>query len=108
MSSLGSCSLSGSQRQRLGPLFMFSDGRYLSRDRQVSSLRRVLSAANIDMSCFNGHSFRIRAATTAAKAGLEDSLIKMLGRWESTAYLWYIHTSRDQLAAVASSLSVSC
>ena len=92
----------------LGPLFMFSDGRYLSRDRLVSSLRRVLSAANIDTSRFNGHSFRIGAATTAAKAGLEDSLIKTLGRWESTAYLRYIHTSRDQLAAVASSLSASC
>ena len=47
----------------LGPLFMFSDGRYLSRDRLVSSLRRVLSAANIDTSRFNGHSFRIGVAT---------------------------------------------
>ena len=88
-----------------GPLFQFSDGRFLSRDRLVISLKRVLSEAGIDTSRFNGHSFRIGAATSAARAGLEDSLIKTMGRWESSAYLRYIRTSRDQLAAVASSLS---
>ena len=49
----------------------------------------VLAAANIDMSQYCGHSFRIGAATTAARAGVEDSLIKTMGRWESVAYLRY-------------------
>ena len=50
------------------------------------------------------HSFRIGAATTAALQGMHESLIKTLGRWESSAYLTYIKTSRPTLAAVASSL----
>ena len=39
---------------------------------------------------YSGHSFRAGAATTAAKAGVEDSVIKALGRWESSAYLIYM------------------
>ena len=32
-------------------------------------------------SCYSGHSFRIGAATAAAKLGVNDSMIKVLGRW---------------------------
>ena len=45
-----------------------------------------------------GHSFRIGAATTAAEKGVEDSLIKTLGRWESNAYQTYIRVPREVLA----------
>lgn len=34
-------------------------------------------------------SFRIEAATTAAAAGIQAATIKILGRWQSTAYLQY-------------------
>ena len=63
-----------------GPLFIFQDGSALSRPRLVQSLRRALTLAGIDASGYSGHSFRIGAATAAAKAGLPDSLIKTLGR----------------------------
>ena len=53
-----------------GPLFLYSDGHYLTREKLVLALRQVLSSANIDMSHFSGHSFRIGAATTAARAGV--------------------------------------
>ena len=36
---------------------------------------------------YSGHSFRIGAATTAAAKGIEDCIIKILGWWESLAYL---------------------
>ena len=45
---------------------------------------------------FAGHSFRIRAATTAGLAGVEDSTIQMLGRWHNAAFLRCIHMPQEQ------------
>ncbi len=83
---------------RPGPLFLFKDGRYLTRQRLVVAVREALSIAGLDQSQYCGHSFRIGAATTAAKRGLEDSVIKTLGRWRSLAYLDYVRIPREQLA----------
>ena len=44
-------------------------------------------------------SFRIRAATTAASMGVQDSMIKALGQWNSNAFQAYIWIPRDRLAA---------
>ena len=87
-----------------GPLFIFEDGRPLTRDRFVTALRSALEKCGIDSSAYAGHSFRIGAATTAAACGLQDSLIKALGRWESSAYTVYIQTPRATLVSVARSL----
>ena len=69
---------------REGSLFMFSDG------------RRCRALGHPSKYC--GHSFRIGAATAAAERGMEDSVIKTLGRWRSLAYLEYIRNPREQLA----------
>ena len=87
-----------------GPLFAFADGWFLTRDRLVHHVRDALSTAGVDCTAYAGHSFRIGAATTAARRGIQDATIKMLGRWESSAYLLYIKTPRDQLSAVSSIL----
>ena len=92
------------RRSAPGPLFMFSDGRLLTRDRFVSALRTALTDGGIDPSLYAGHSFRVGAATTATLQGLQESLIKTLGRWESSAYQLYIRTPRSTLISVASSL----
>ena len=84
-----------------GPLFSFADGHFLTRARLVQQVREALSMAGIDCTAYAGHSFRIGAATTAARQGIQDATIKMLGRWESSAYLLYIKTPRDQLSAVS-------
>ena len=60
-------------------------------------LKGCLTWAGFDHSKFNSHSFRIGAATTAAAKGLEDCIIKTLGRWESAAYLKYVKILREQL-----------
>lgn len=95
------------RRPGQGPLFRFSDGRPLTRERFVAKVREVLQQIGIDQTKYAGHSFRIGAATTAAKKGIQDSLIKTLGRWESVAYQLYVRTPREQLVAVAATLSGS-
>lgn len=87
-----------------GPFFILADGKYLTRARFVVAIRTALAVAGIDASRYSGHSFRIGAATTAAQKGVSDSLIKTMGRWESSAYLVYIRTPRPTLCAVAGTL----
>ena len=80
-----------------GPLFRFTAGAGLTRSRFVAQIQEALRTAGVDESRYNGHSFRIGAATTAAARGIEDCVIKMLGRWESTAYLQYVRIPRREL-----------
>ena len=84
-----------------GPLFVFGDGRCLTRPRFVAALRLALGAAGIDARLYSGHSFRIGAATTAAIRGIPDSLIKTMGRWQSSAYTLYVRTPTSVLQSVA-------
>ena len=90
-----------------GAFFVFSDGSALTRAKLVKEMRAALEARGIRPSDYAGHSFRIGAATTAATCGMLDSLIKTLGRWESTAYTLYIRTPRKTLCSVAKSLASS-
>ena len=84
-----------------GPFFQFGDGWYLTREWFVAAMRSALTAAGIDASLYAGHSFRIGAV---ARRGIQDSLIKTMGRWESAAYTMYIRTPRETLCAVARTL----
>ena len=87
-----------------GPLFVFENGKYLTRVRFVAAMREALKEAGFDPSRYAGHSFQIGAATTATQRGVQDSLIKTLGRWESATYMVYVRTSRDTLCGVARTL----
>ena len=80
-----------------GPLFLYQDGRKLTRQRFSEAVRGALASAGFDHSKYCTHSFRIGAATTAAAKGIEDAVIKTLGRWESLAYLQYVRIPREQL-----------
>lgn len=90
-----------------GPLFKFKDGQYLTRQRLVVAVREALQAARLDQDKYCGHRFRIGAATTAAKKGTEDAVIKTLGRWRSLAYLEYIRIPREQLAGYSKLLATA-
>ena len=91
--------------QASGPLFIFQDGKPLTRSRFVTEVKKALTSAGVDSTGYSGHSFRSGAATTAAKRGLGEAAIKMLGRWRSNAYQLYIKTPREQLAQVSRVLS---
>ncbi len=90
--------------KRPGPLFVFKDGKPLTRQRLVSAVREALEHAGVEADKYAGHSFRIGAATTAASRGLEDLTIQKLGRWHSLAYLEYIRIPRRQLASYSARL----
>ena len=72
----------------------------------MSIIREALWEVGLPQEQFAGHSFRIDAATAAAQAGLEDSTIMMLGRWNSAAFLRYIRTPRESLTATTARLSL--
>ena len=87
-----------------GPLFQFTGGTPLSRPRLIADVRSCLARVGIHEDLYCGHSFRIGAATTAAKVGLDDSLIQTLGRWQSATYLRYIKLSWASLTSVSQAL----
>lgn len=65
-----------------GPFFRFASGTPLSRELLVKHIRAALQPYyGIEVNKYSGHSFRIGAATAASAAGLEDLMIKTLGRW---------------------------
>lgn len=81
---------------------MFQDGSPLTRHRLVSVIRATFESAGVNpalLSSVTGHSFRIGAAIVVARACLEDSMIQTLGRWQSSAYHWYICMPAESLAA---------
>ena len=81
-----------------GPLFVFQDGRPLSRPKLVAAVRQALRVSGVDTVAIAG------AATTAAQAGLQNSLIQTLGRWRSSAFLSYIRTPPSQFVSVSAQL----
>ena len=83
-----------------GPLFLLANGQPLTRSILVAKVRSALSTSGMDADKYSGHSFRFGAATTALRAGISDAKIKMLGRWESTAYQLYLKAPREELASV--------
>ena len=84
-----------------GCLFLKADKKMLTHQIFHSVLSGVLSHISHDPSRYNTHSFRIGAAITTKDVGISDTHIKMLGRWESSAYQLYVRTSSYQLAKLS-------
>lgn len=62
------------------PLFIWEDGRYFTRDCIVARVRLALSKAGYVAKDHAGHSCCIGVTTTAARCGIQVSLIKTLRR----------------------------
>lgn len=71
-------------------LLVHQDGRSLSRFQFLAVFRRCLSELGIPARSYCTHSFRIGAATEAARWGLSDEVIKRIGRWESERFRGYV------------------
>ena len=59
---------------------------------------------NLNVKLYNVRSFHIGAATSANQAGIPTLHIKVLGRWKSDAYQWYIRISPESLASMTKHL----
>ena len=91
----------------VGPLFIFQEGGSLTRRKLVDHLRAAVSQLGLNTTGYSGHSFRIGAASAAARAGISDSTIQLLGRWKSSAFLAYLRSSKSQLAAASHSMTTT-
>ena len=78
------------------PLFIMEDGKALTRSFFISHIKTLLQSLGYDPNKYNGHSFRIGAATSVATK-INDHLIQTLGRWNSSCYTRYIHTSQSTI-----------
>ena len=90
-----------------GPFFINRNRAPITKSSFILKIRAALRATGYAEDQFAGHSFRIGAATTAALVGIEDSMIQTLGRWHSSAFLRYIRTPHDHLAAATALLAKS-
>ena len=86
---------------RPGALFINENGSPMRRGQFVIKVQQALQQTGVVGHHFNGHSFRIGAATSASQAGVPETTIKILGRWSSMAYQQYIRPSTTDLAAVS-------
>jgi hypothetical protein len=59
----------------------------------------LLGRLNLSLSAFKGLSWRAGGAISARAAGVPLSVIKALGRWESSAVLCYLPGSQVDLAS---------
>lgn len=80
-----------------GPLFQFIGGSPVSYNFVTLNLRKAITFIGLDPLAYKGHSFRIGAATQAAKSGFSESYIQQLGRWNSNAMKRYIRIQSFQL-----------
>ena len=80
----------------------------LSRGILTDWLRQIFSTAGIEGN-FSSHSFRIGAATVAARNGIPDHLIQALGRW-TTMHTNFIFARLRKLlrASLVSWLDIVC
>ena len=77
-----------------GPLFAFPSNSPVPRAFFAKQLKLLLTFSGMDTSRYKGHSFRIGGASYLADMGYTDSQIRLIGRWETNAFIRYIRSTR--------------
>ena len=94
-----------SKQEPKTPLFVLENGTVLSRAAFLEMLSAACMQAGVPPRGYTGHSFRIGAATTAAKRNVPEYLIQHLGRWSSDCFKTYIRTPQSVIAQAQMSMS---
>jgi len=105
LSSSSRAGLYGEAGATARPLICARKGTIPTREYFVKAMREALTSVGYSCSLYAGPSLRIGAATVAAQQGIQDFLIKTLGRWERAAYLRYIRTPKEVLCSVAATMT---
>ncbi|KAI4797231.1 hypothetical protein KUCAC02_025236 [Chaenocephalus aceratus] len=82
------------------PLFLTETGKMATRFWFQKHFHNVLLISGIRSEHYSSHSFRIGAASTAARLGISDQTIQVLGRWSSLAYLNDLRRAHAQLSSI--------
>ena len=77
-----------------GPLFIFQNGSFLTRN----FMSQLLKSALPNVPALNTHSFRIGGASAASSHGIPDSIVQVLGRWSSDCFRQYIRISDKDMS----------
>ena len=77
-----------------GPLFCFPTLSPIPRQFFSKHLSRLISFSGFQVERYKSHSLRIGGASYYASLGYSDAQIRLLGRWESNAFVRYIRSSR--------------
>ena len=85
------------------PLFRKASGASISTDDVCAMVRALMASVGEVPTEYGAHSMRIGGATAALAAGVDPSIIKVMGRWDSEVYEIYTRAT-VQAAATASSL----
>ena len=88
---------------RLGPLFILSDGHFLTRLHITNILQAGFPLAL--PSTIASHSFRIGGATLLCSLGVPDATIQILGRWSSSAFRRYLRISDALISRIHVSMA---
>ena len=72
--------------QQHGPLFVFHNGKYLTR----AHMSALLTACFPGVITISTHSFRRGGASALAASGVSQYAIQIMGRWRSDAFMQYI------------------
>ena len=83
------------RERRWTPLFRLRSGEPLRVAEVRSQVRRVMAAIGRPAADYGAHSLRIGGATAALAAGVDPSVIRLLGRWSSDCYEIYTRLNRQ-------------
>ena len=86
-----------------GPLFILSNGQFLTRKHIVLVLTQVFP--NVPSGSVGSHSFRIGGATRLCSLGVPEGTIQILGRWSSSAFKKYLHLTDQYVATLQGRMS---
>lgn len=74
-----------------GEFFIHSDGSPLTKYQFMSVFDKCKKVLGLEHTRLTSHSFRIGAATEAVRLGLEEKMVKKIGKWKSDSFLLYVH-----------------